>query len=151
MTRHWIWKAAIAGLCGSVAHTLLMYLKSRIGLLPAFQPYEGFQAALSHMIGSQVHPIVPWALSFLNGATLLGFGFGRFYSHLPGQSGVVKGLTFGVAGWLAMGFLFFPLIGLGPFATGLGLGVEPALFSLAMILTYSLVLGAVYGALEERG
>ncbi|WP_365857435.1 DUF6789 family protein [Bradyrhizobium sp.] len=145
-----MWKAAVAGFCGSVAHTPLMYLKSRIGLLPAFQPYASFQAALSHMIGGQVHPIVPWALSFLNGATILGFAFGRLYELLPGRSGMVKGLMFGVAGWLAIGLLFFPLIGLGPFAARLGLGVEPALFSLAMILTYSLVLGAVYGALHAR-
>lgn len=127
-----------------------MYLKSRLGLLPAFQPYEGLQAALSHLTGGKVHPLVPWVLSFLNGATILGFAFGQLYARLPGRSGTVKGLAFGVAGWLAMGLVFFPLIGLGPFAAGLGLGVEPALFSLAMILAYSLVLGAVYGVLDAR-
>lgn len=128
-----------------------MYLKSRTGLLPAFQPYESLQAVLSRMIGGQVNPIVPWALSFLNGATILSFAFGHLYPRLPGRSGLAKGLAFGVAGWLAMGLVFFPLIGLGPFAASLGLGITPALFSLAMILAYSLVLGAVYGALEERG
>jgi hypothetical protein len=145
-----LWKAAIAGFCGSLAHTLLMYLKSRTGLLPAFQPYESLQAALSRMIGGEVNPIVPWALSFLNGATILSFAFGHLYRRLPGRSGLAKGLAFGVAGWLAMGLVFFPLIGLGPFAASLGLGITPALFSLAMILAYSLVLGAVYGALEQR-
>ena len=59
-------------------------------------------------------------------------------------------MLFRSAGWLAMGVVFFPLIGLGPFAIGLGLGVAPALFSLAMILAYSLVLGTVYAALEKR-
>jgi len=127
-----------------------MYLKARTGLLPAFQPYESLQAALSRLIGGQVNPMVPWALSFLNGATILSFAFGHLYPRLPGRNGLAKGLAFGVAGWLAMGLVFFPLIGLGPFAAGLGLGITPALFSLAMILAYSLVLGAVYGALEER-
>lgn len=126
-----------------------MFAKSRTGLLPGFQPYESLQATLSRIIGGEVHPLVPWGLSFLNGATVLGFAFGRFYSYLPGRGGAVKGLAFGVAGWLAMGLVFFPLIGLGPFATGLGLGVAPALFSLAMILAYSVVLGAVYGALKR--
>jgi uncharacterized protein DUF6789 len=149
LTAHWLWKAVIAGFCGSIAHTLLMYLKSRIGLLPSFQPYESLQAALSHLIGGQVNPVVPWVLSFLNGSTILSFAFDHLYPHLPGRSGLTKGLAFGVAGWLAMGLVFFPLIGLGPFAAGLGLGVAPALFSLAMILTYSLVLGAVYGALNS--
>ncbi len=127
-----------------------MYLKSRIGLLPSFQPYESLQAALGHLIGGKVNPVVPWVLSFLNGSTILSFAFDHLYSRLPGQSGFAKGLAFGVAGWLAMGLLFFPLIGMGVFATGLGLGIQPALFSLAMILAYSLVLGVVYGALNVR-
>lgn len=149
MTGHWIWKAAIAGFCGSAAHTLLMYLKSRFGLLPAFQPYENLQAALAHLTGGQVNPAIPWALSFLNGATVLGFCFGRIYAWLPGNSGAAKGVAFGSLGWAVMGLVFFPLLGLGLFATRLDLGIWPALFSLAMLLTYSVVLGVVYAALNS--
>ena len=58
MTGHWIWKAAAAGLYGSAAHSLLMYLRSRLGLLPLFQPYECLQLALGRLIGGGVHPIV---------------------------------------------------------------------------------------------
>lgn len=149
MTGHWIWKAAIAGFCGSAAHTLLMYLKSRTGLLPAFQPYDSLQASLGHLIGGRVDPFVPWALSFLNGSTLLGLCFGWAYPALPGNNGAAKGLAFGLAGWVVMGVLFFPLLGLGLFAMQLGLGMAPALFSLAMLLTYSVVLGMVYAALDS--
>ncbi len=149
MATHWIWKAAIAGFCGSAAHMLLMYLKSRIGLLPAFQPYDTLQAVLGRVMGSQVHPIIPWMVSFLNGSIVLGFCFGRIYPWLPGNSGAAKGLTFGIFGWALMGFVFFPLLGLGIFATKLSLGIEPALFSLAMVLTYSVVLGTVYAALNS--
>ncbi|HMM89807.1 DUF6789 family protein [Bradyrhizobium sp.] len=150
MTGHWIWKAVIAGFCGSVAHTLLMYSKSRFGLLPAFQPYESLQAALAHLTGSQVDPLIPWMLSFLNGSTILGFCFGRLYPWLPGNSGAAKGVTFGMFGWAAMGLIFFPLLGLGMFATKLDLGIQPALFSLTMLLTYAVVLGGVYAALDSR-
>ena len=59
-------------------------------------------------------------------------------------------MTFGVIGWVFMGLIFFPLIGLGPFAFGVGLGIGPALLSLAMLLTYSVVLGMVYAALNSR-
>jgi hypothetical protein len=48
-----------------------------------------------------------------------------------------------------MGLVFFPLLGLGLFATGIGLGVWPALFSLAMLLTYSVVMGVVYDGLNS--
>jgi hypothetical protein len=145
---HWIWKAVIAGMCGTAAHSLLMFVKAWGGLLPTFQPYEALQLALGRMTGTEVHPAVPWLLSFLNGSTLVGFIFGRVYRMLPGRSGVIKGATFGLFGWALMGLVFFPLLGLGVFATGIALGIAPALFSLAMFLTYSMVLGVVYGALE---
>ena len=46
------------------------------------------------------------------------------------------------------GSVFFPMIGLGLFALQVDLGISPALFSLAMLLTYSVILGMVYGALN---
>jgi hypothetical protein len=49
-----------------------------------------------------------------------------------------------------MGSLFFPLIGLGFFGVKTGLGSAPAFFSLAMLLTYSVVMGLVYAALNRR-
>jgi Family of unknown function (DUF6789) len=143
----WIWKSMIAGAAGTIVHVLLMYFKARIGLLPSFQPYQSLQIALSHWIGTDVPPIVPWALSFLNGMTILSFLFGRIYLVLPGRHGAGKGLVFGLIGWVFMSLIFFPLIGLGPFAVRVGSGVGPALLSLAMLLTYSVVLGTVYGVL----
>ena len=34
------------------------------------------------MSGSDVSPIVPWVLSFVSGATVLGFLFARLYRHV---------------------------------------------------------------------
>lgn len=145
-----IWKSIAAGIAGSIAHSLLMYLKSREGLLPSFQPYDNLQATLSHLVGSAVDPIVPWALSFLNGSTLVGLVFGYSYQRLPGKTGVTKGAVFGVFGWIIMGLVFFPIIGLGFFALDAGLGISPALFSLMMLLSYSIVMGIVYNALYAK-
>jgi uncharacterized protein DUF6789 len=148
--KSWVWKSVIAGSAGTVVHFMFMYAKSRLGVLPSFQPYPAFQAALSRWVGTDP-AIVPWLLSFLNGMTILGLLFARLQRLLPGQTGPSKGLAFGVIGWLFMGLIFFPLIGLGPFAFGAELGIAPAALSLAMVLTYSIVLGTVYGALELRG
>jgi hypothetical protein len=131
-------------------HFVFMYGKSRLGILPSFQPYQSFQTTLSHWVGADVPTIVPWLLSFLNGMAILGFLFGRFKRLLPGRTGVTKGLTFGLLGWLFMGLIFFPVIGLGPFAVAVGLGIAPAMLSLAMVLSYSIVLATVYIALESR-
>jgi hypothetical protein len=81
---------------------------------------------------------------------ILGFLFGRLKWLLPGQTGITKGLVFGLIGWLFMGLIFFPVIGLGPFAVAVGLGIAPAMLSLAMVLTYSTVTGTIYVALDSR-
>ena len=119
------------------------------GSAAAFQPYESLQLALGRLTGGSVHPVVPWMLSLLNGSTITGFSFGRLYQQIPGGTGASKGLNFGVWCWAVMGLVFFPLLGLGLFATGIGLGVWPALFSLAMLLTYSVVMGVVYDGLSS--
>jgi hypothetical protein len=146
--KSWVWKSAIAGFAGSLVHLAFMYVKLRLGILPSFQPYPAFQATLSHWTGSNVPAIVPWLLSFLNGMTILGFLFARLQRLLPGRTGASKGLAFGLIGWLFMNLIFFPVIGLGPFAVGAGLGIAPATLSLGMVLTYSIVLGTVYIALD---
>ena len=92
---------------------------------------------------------MPWLLSFVNGMAILGFLFARIHHLLPGQNGISKGVIFGLIGWVLMGVIFFPLIGLGPFAFQAGLGIAPALVSLGMLLTYSIVLATVYIALEK--
>ncbi len=151
MSANRIWKSLAAGLCGSAAHSGLMFLKSWMGWLPSFQPYEDLQRMLGQLVGSSVHPLVPWAFSFLNGAVVLGILFGRTYRLLPGGSGAAKGFVFGVLGWIAMGVLFFPMLDQGLFATRAGLGVRPALFSLAMLLTYGIIMGIAYSALNRKG
>ncbi|MFZ0195793.1 MAG: DUF6789 family protein [Pseudolabrys sp.] len=145
----WIWKSLIAGLCGTIVHFLFMYFKSRSGFLPSFQPYQALQATLSYWVGTNVPAFVPWMLSFVNGMAILGFLFARIYRFLPGRSGAAKGLTFALIGWMLMGLIFFPLIGLGPFAIRVGAGLGPTLLSLSMLLSYSLVLGTVYAALNS--
>jgi hypothetical protein len=149
MAANRIWKSLVAGLCGSAAHAGLMFLKSWMGWLPSFHPYEDLQQALGEVVGGSVHPLIPWALSFLNGAVVLGMVFGRIYRWLPGRSGAAKGLVFGVLGWIAMGLLFFPMLGRGLFAIRVGLGPLPALFSLAMLLSYGVMMGIAYSALNR--
>lgn len=148
MNLAWLWKSVAAGLCGTAAHTLLMIFKAQSGILPGFNPYAQLQKTISLFTGAEVHPLVPWVLSLLNGAMLLGPLFGRLYRYLPGASGAAKGLVFGIAGWLLMSAVFFPLIGLGFFAANTGLGIWPALFTLAMLLAYSVIMGAAFSALR---
>ena len=146
----WVWKSVIAGLCGTIAHTLLVSFKIHAGWLPAFQPYEALQKTLSHHIGSNVPSIIPWIISYINGLTVIALLFGSSYKLLPGKHGITKGLSVGVLVWLIMGLVFFPLVGLGFFARDVGLGIKPALFSLAMVEAYSAVMGTVFAVLNRK-
>jgi hypothetical protein len=67
---------------------------------------------------------------------------------LPSDTWLGKGLAFGLIAWVLLGFLFFPALGLGYFAAATGLGLGPALLSLAMLLSYGLAMSAVYAVLS---
>jgi hypothetical protein len=82
--------------------------------------------------------------------TVVGLLFGSSYKLLPGKHGLTKGLSVGVLVWLTMGLVFFPLVGLGLFAWDIGLGIKPALFSLAMVEAYSVVMGTVFALLNRE-
>ena len=139
-----------AGLAASTVHLAFMAFKSWAGLFPSFQPYNDLQRVLNELVGGSVHPSVPWLLSFANGTVALGFLFARGYRLIPGRGGAVKGLVFGFFGWLLVGLVFFPLLGQGLFGFGAGHGLWPGLYSLAMVLGYSVVLGIVYTALSPE-
>lgn len=142
-------RSVAAGLCGSAAHTILMTLKDWFGWLPAFRPYDGLQALLASVTGSAVPALVPWLLTYFNGAVVLGLIYGRIHRLLPGRSGVARGALFGIIVWCVMGLTFFPAIGMGLFASGTALGFQPTLFALAMVLVYSVTLGIAYARLAS--
>ena len=88
----------LAGLAGSLAHSALMTIKARLGILPAFDPYVALQRHISLLAGADVHPFAAWALAYANGAIVVGFVFGRVFHRLPGRSGAAKGLAFAAIG-----------------------------------------------------
>ncbi len=78
-------RSIFAGLCGTIAHWLLMLTKIQSGVLPEFQPYDDLQRLLSSITGTSVPPIFAWLLSFVNGALVWGSLFGKLYPILPGR------------------------------------------------------------------
>lgn len=140
----------VAGFCGTVVHSLLVLIHSGAGPLPGFQPNDDIQRAASWLVGNEVPPAVAWLLSFVNGAIIWGFVFGQAYRFLPGSRPWLKGVSFGLFAWLAMGLGFFPLVGRGLFAIKLGLGIAPAMLMLVALLSYSVTMSLVYDFLEKR-
>ena len=144
-------KTFVAGFAGTLAQVALSYLKNRLGILPEFQPYDHFQAALRSLTGASVSPTLAWALTFLNGAVIWGFVFARLYRWLPGRTPLRKGLVFALGAWIGSSLILLPFMGLGPFALGAGLGFRPALFMAAGLIVYSTVMSFAYHALVGDG
>lgn len=144
--RNWL----IAGLCGTTVHSLLALVHGSTGPLPEFQPNSDVQRGLSWLVGSEIHPGIAWLLWFVNGAVIWGFVFGQVYSFLPGKNPWQKGVFFAICAWVAMGFVFFPLVDRGIFAARLGLGIAPAMLLLVMLLAYSVTMSVVYDLLNSR-
>jgi hypothetical protein len=137
----------LAGLGATSVHIALMAIKHRFGILPGFEPYEDLQRLLSSVTSLSFEAPLSGLLPFINGALVLGFVFGRLFSHLPGRTALAKGAVFGMAAWLAMGLGLFPLAGRGVFALELGLGVWPAALMLAMLMMYAIVMSLLYAGL----
>jgi uncharacterized protein DUF6789 len=142
--------SVIAGCCGTIVHSVLMLVHSKIGPLPEFQPKEDIQRALTAMVGTEIDPGVAWLLSFVNGALIWGIVFGQVYRFLPGRRPWQKGVFFGVCAWAMMGVVFFPLVDRGIFAIRYGLGLAPAVLVLVMMLSYSVTMSLVYHLLDEN-
>ena len=137
----------LAGLIGSVVHSTLMTIRDFVGVIPKFQPYDDMQRILHTVVGGEFSGAT-WIIPFITGALFVGFLFGRIYRYLPGNDYIGKGVFFGILVWLTMGLVFFPLVGHGIFAAGLGLGIKPAMLMFGMLLTYSLTMSVVYDRLS---
>jgi hypothetical protein len=140
----------VAGLAGTAAHVVLMLLKTQLGLVPQFQPYAELQRGVALLTGATPSPTAVYLLTFVNGALVWGFVFGRIFRFLPGVTPLRKGLFFAFCAWTISGLVMFPLLGRGPFAWNLGLGTAPAALMLVMLSVYSLAMSFSYAALAGR-
>ena len=151
MTLSPLLRSLLAGLAGTCAHFALMFLKTRLDIVPGFQPYAELQRGVALATGASLSAPLAYALTFFNGAVVLGLVFGRIFRRLPGQTPLAKGLFFALCAWAAAGCVMFPLLGRGPFAWGLGLGFAPAILMLVMLSVYSLAMSYAYAVLTEHG
>ncbi len=138
----------LAGFGATMVHAVLMAIKHRTGMLPDFEPYEDLQRLLSSMTARPLEFPFSWLLTYINGALILGFVFGKLFIHLPGRTAIAKGGAFGFAAWLVMGLGLLPLAGRGVFARELGLGGLPAALMFAMLMIYAIVMSLLYAWLR---
>lgn len=133
-------KGMISGFAATVALSVIMVMKSALGLAPELN----IIAMLSGMLG--VGPLLGWITHFLIGVVLWGLLFATLEPRLPSDRHWLNGVMFGVGAWLLMMTVFMPLIGTGFFGMQLGITVPIMTFLLHVI--YGAVLGSVYAEFQ---
>ena len=136
-------KGVIAGFAATAVLSLLMMMKSAIGLMPELDVI----AMLSAMMGSGL--AMGWIAHFLIGSLVWGGLFALLAPKLPGGSLWLKGVFFGVGAWALMMVAVVPMAGAGVF--GMKFGMLAPVMTLVLHLIFGAVLGGVYAALRNRG
>jgi uncharacterized membrane protein YagU involved in acid resistance len=135
-------KGMVAGFVATVVLSLLMLIKSTMGLMPELN----IIAMLSNMMGTG--RVMGWVAHFMIGTILWGGLFALLAPKLPGGSLWLKGVFFGVCAWVLMMVAVMPMAGAGLF--GMNFGMAAPIMTLVLHLIYGAVLGGVYGMLLRR-
>jgi hypothetical protein len=131
----------IAGFIATVVLSILMIVKSSVGLMPELNPIEDIVHVADEPTGAQLPLPFGWVGHFVLGTVAWGILYAVLHGSLPG-SPAVKGIIFGALAWLAMMIFFMPLAGHGLFA--LSLGPQATVATLVLHLIYGAVLGVAY-------
>ncbi len=131
-----IGKGVVGGLAGTAVMSVLMVMKSAMGLMPELDVIH----MLSGMMG--VSAGIAWVIHFMIGA-IWGVLFALSYRVIPGGSSVVKGMVFGAGAWLLMMVMVMPMAGAGLF--GMSMGIMAPVMTLMLHLIFGAVMGLVYG------
>jgi hypothetical protein len=142
------WKnGLLAGLAATIVLSVLMVIKSAVGLLPAVDTIEMLRQLGATHFGLPESPVAAWIVHFAIGAVLWGLVFAGTYETWPGAP-ATKGAVFAIMIWLLTMSMFMPMVGAGFFGTSIGFGA--ALAPLVLLLVFGVVLGGVFGRLHDK-
>ena len=134
-------RGMLAGFVATVVLSAVMLLKASMGLWPELNLIR-----LLVNLGS-IQVVAAWMDHFIVGVVVWGLMFGAMDSVWESRAYWLKGLVFGLFGWLLMMILFMPLAKTGFF--GVKLGLAAVYVTLGYHLIYGLVLGVTYGILTR--
>ncbi|MCW8808891.1 MAG: hypothetical protein OQK79_12400 [Rhodanobacter sp.] len=138
-------RAMIAGFVATVVLSVLMLMKSMMGVMPGLDVIAMLTGMAHGMMGLPANPLIGWVLHFMIGTVLWGIGFALLYKVLPGGGSVGKGIVFGVLAWVLMMLVPMPMAGAGLF--GMKMGMMAPVMTLVLHLIWGAVLGATYSSL----
>lgn len=134
-------KGVIAGFAATVVLSLLMVMKSAMGLMPELDVIS----MVSSVMGGGL--AMGWIAHVMIGTVIWGGLFALLAPNLPGGSFWLKGVMFGVGAWLLMMVAVMPMAGAGFF--GMKFGMVAPVMTLVLHVIFGAVLGGVYAALPS--
>jgi hypothetical protein len=141
-----VWKnGLLAGLAATIVLSVLIAIKSAVGLLPAVDTIEMLRQLGTEHFGLPASPVAAWIVHFAIGL-VWGLVFAGTYDTWPGGP-AAKGAVFAIMIWLLTMSMFMPMVRAGFFGTSIGLGA--ALAPLVLYLVFGVILGSVFGRLHK--
>lgn len=147
MSNH-IVKGMTSGFIATAAMSVLMVMKSMMGVMPNMDAIQMLTGMAHSIMGTPETSIVGWLMHFMIGTLAWGTLFAMLFDRIPGKSAVAKGLVFGTGAWLMMMIAVMPMAGAGLFGLRLGIGAPMATLMLHWV--FGAVLGALYGRRTEN-
>jgi len=133
-----LFKGMLAGFFGTIVLSVMMVVKSTMGVVPELDPI----AMLAEMLGGST--VLGWIMHFIIGSVVWGGSFAFVHSSLPTHNSVTKGIIFGIGAWLVMMLVVMPMAGEGIFGLVIGLAAP------VMAFVLHVVFGAVMGLAYEK-
>lgn len=142
------WNAGLlAGLAATIVLSVLMVIKSAMGLMPAVDAIQILTQLAANELGLPASPLVGWIVHIVIGVVLWGLVFAGTYETWPGPP-PIRGAVFAIMVWLLMMSMIMPMAGAGFF--GVNIGPAAASATLVLHLIFGLVLGGVFGRARSR-
>lgn len=136
-------KGLVAGFVATLVLSVLMLVKSRMGVMPELDPV----AMMTEMARAST-PLVGWAMHVMIGTVVWGILFALVHERLPGGL-VGSGILLGIGAWVVMMVAVMPMAGAGLF--GMSMGMMAPAMTLLLHIVFGAVLGFTYGRLGKAG
>ncbi|MDR2008676.1 MAG: hypothetical protein LBQ34_06875 [Alphaproteobacteria bacterium] len=141
-------QSMIAGFIATIGLSILMIMKSMMGVMPQLDPVAMLSTMAHEKMGFPNIPIIGWILHFMIGTVAWGILFAILYDKIPAKTPTTKGIMFSILPWFLMMIGPMPMSGAGIFGLHLG-GIMIPVMTLVMHLVYGAILGYVYGKLAK--
>ena len=138
----------LAGFIATIALSILMLIKSALGMLPQLNAIQMLSGITANLTGTQPSIVLGWLEHLVIGIFLWGGLFSLVQDKLPAEDYWARGVLFGVGAWVLMMLIVMPIAGAGLFGFGIGLSVPIA--TLILHLIYGAVLGWGYSLAESH-